>query len=187
MNNHAQFFSALRKVCFFLVLVLLQTEHEKPGCWLHFWIVYQNFCKVGVCFDLIDSRHKECLMSSFCCFSVLSSDVGARGYFKSNFAFWPSLVTSSLGEDIPKSWFLGIITPQHCCQSNGASCFVFSHLLHVRLKRNYQDRIWWRDRPCKNWERIYTGWSWALVIWQVLDDLNGNLPLPKSLSERFKL
>ena len=56
------------------------------------------------------------MMSSFCCFSVLSSDVGARGYFKSNVAFWPSLVTSSLGEDMPKSWLLGIITPQHCFQ-----------------------------------------------------------------------
>ena len=99
------------------------------------------------------------MMSSFCCFSVLSSDAGARGYFKSNFVFWPSLVTSSLGEDMPKSWLLGIITPQHCFQRNGASCFVFSqfsHLLHVRLKRNYQGqiRIPWRDlRPCKNWER----------------------------------
>ena len=49
MNNHAQFRNPSQG------FGLLQTEHEKP--W-HFWID-QIFCKVGVCFDLIDSRHKE--------------------------------------------------------------------------------------------------------------------------------
>ena len=136
------------------VLVLIKAEHEKPGCWLHCWI--PKFLQIwSVLWPHRFQTQGTNMMSSFCCFSVLSFDVGARGYFKSNVAFWPSLVTSSLGEDIPKSWLLGIITPQHCFQRNGASCFVFSHLLHVRLKRNYQDRIPWRDlRPCKNWERI---------------------------------
>lgn len=57
MNNHAQFFETLGKVCFFWFWFCcrLNTKNQGVGCTFE----YQNFCKVGVCFDLIDTRHKE--------------------------------------------------------------------------------------------------------------------------------
>lgn len=138
------FLETLRKV-----LVLIKAEHEKPGCRLHFWIVYQSFCKVGV---KEQTWWVPSVASRYWVQMWVHVDI-SNIILLFDLHLWR--LESSLGEDMPKSWLLGIITLQYCFQRNGASCFVFATccmFLWRETTKTDQNSI---TRPsCKNCERI---------------------------------
>ena len=96
------FFETLRRVCFFWFWFCcrLNAKNEGVGCTFE----YQIFCKVGVCFDVIDTTHREqtwwvpSVASRYWVQMWVHVDIS-----NPMLLFWPSLLTSSLGEDIPKS------------------------------------------------------------------------------------